>query len=42
MEREYRRKERDAAIRRNKEMKQLHEARVQQVMTLFIIIIKVD
>lgn len=31
VEREYRRKERDAAIRRNKEMKHLHEARVQQV-----------
>ncbi|CAG9793102.1 unnamed protein product [Diatraea saccharalis] len=31
VEREYRRKERDAAIRRNKEMKQLHEARVQQI-----------
>ncbi|XP_037301907.1 calponin homology domain-containing protein DDB_G0272472-like [Manduca sexta] len=31
VEREYRRKERDAAIKRNKEMKQLHEARVQQI-----------
>lgn len=31
VEREYRRRERDAAIKRNKEMKQLHEARVQQV-----------
>ncbi|KAI8433133.1 hypothetical protein MSG28_013980 [Choristoneura fumiferana] len=31
VEREYRRKERDAAIRRNREMKQLHEARVQQL-----------
>ncbi|CAB3232401.1 unnamed protein product [Arctia plantaginis] len=31
VEREYRRKERDAAIRRNKEMKHLHEARVQQI-----------
>ncbi|KAF9807006.1 hypothetical protein SFRURICE_011150 [Spodoptera frugiperda] len=31
VEREYRRKERDAAIKRNREMKQLHEARVQQI-----------
>ncbi|RVE53447.1 hypothetical protein evm_001817 [Chilo suppressalis] len=31
VERDYRRKERDAAIRRNKEMKQLHEGRVQQI-----------
>lgn len=31
VEREYRRKERDAAIKRNKEMKQLHEARVHQI-----------
>ncbi|KAJ0171284.1 hypothetical protein K1T71_012834 [Dendrolimus kikuchii] len=31
VEREYRRREREAAIKRNKEMKQLHEARVQQI-----------
>ncbi|KAJ8710513.1 hypothetical protein PYW08_009028 [Mythimna loreyi] len=31
VEREYRRRERDAAIKRNKEMKQLHEARVNQI-----------
>ncbi|XP_047035345.1 cilia- and flagella-associated protein 45 [Helicoverpa zea] len=31
VEREYRRRERDAAIKRNREMKQLHEARVQQI-----------
>ncbi|XP_060807280.1 cilia- and flagella-associated protein 45 [Amyelois transitella] len=31
VEREYRRKEREAAIKRNREMKQLHEARVQQI-----------
>lgn len=31
VEREYRRRERDAAIKRNIEMKQLHEARVQQI-----------
>ncbi|VVC93459.1 unnamed protein product [Leptidea sinapis] len=31
VEREYRRKEREAAIKRNREMKRLHEARVQQI-----------
>ncbi|CAG4983199.1 unnamed protein product [Parnassius apollo] len=31
VEREYRRKEREAAIKRNKDMKQLHEARVNQI-----------
>ncbi|XP_041978376.1 cilia- and flagella-associated protein 45-like [Aricia agestis] len=31
VEREYRRKERDAAIKRNLEMKRLHEARIQQI-----------
>ncbi|XP_045540541.1 cilia- and flagella-associated protein 45 [Papilio machaon] len=31
VEREYRRKERDAAIKRNRDMKHLHEARVQQI-----------
>ncbi|XP_068625170.1 cilia- and flagella-associated protein 45-like [Battus philenor] len=31
VEREYRRKEREAAIKRNREMKQLHEARVNQI-----------
>lgn len=36
VEREYRRKERDAAIKRNRDMKQLHEARVQQVCTIYV------
>ncbi|XP_059055995.1 cilia- and flagella-associated protein 45 [Achroia grisella] len=31
VERKYRRREREAAIKRNKEIKQLHEARVQQI-----------
>ncbi|CAD0205274.1 unnamed protein product [Chrysodeixis includens] len=31
VEREYRRRERDAAIKRNRDMKHLHEARVQQI-----------
>ncbi|XP_063629326.1 cilia- and flagella-associated protein 45-like isoform X2 [Cydia splendana] len=34
VEREYRRKERDNAIRRNREMKNLHEAREQQIQDI--------
>ncbi|KAL4705405.1 hypothetical protein ACJJTC_002428 [Scirpophaga incertulas] len=38
VEREYRRKERDAAIKRNTEMKKLHEARVQQINDIYRLI----